>query len=124
MSDRIPSCIRAPPEADTISRGTRLAMASSIARVSFSPTTEPMLPPMNPNSNTATDTGCPPMLPRPVMTASSRPVLLRAFFSRSVYFTVSLKRSGSRERSPASRSSNEPSSRSEVMRSRALMRNG
>ena len=120
----MPSCIRAPPEADTISRGTRLAMASSIARVSFSPTTEPMLPPMNANSNTAIDTGCPPMRPRPVMTASSRPVLLRALLRRSVYFTVSLKRSGSRERSPASRSSNEPSSTSEAMRSRALMRNG
>ena len=55
MSDRMPSCMRAPPEADTISSGTRLAIASSIARVSFSPTTEPMLPPMNANSNTATD---------------------------------------------------------------------
>jgi hypothetical protein len=56
IRERIPSCMRAPPEADTIRSGTRLAMASSIVRVSFSPTTEAMLPPRKPNSNTASAT--------------------------------------------------------------------
>jgi hypothetical protein len=39
--------MRAPPEQDTMTTGRRSAMARSIARVIFSPTTTPMLPPMN-----------------------------------------------------------------------------
>ncbi len=46
-----PSCMRAPPEAETIMSGTRISMERSIARVIFSPTTAPMLPPMNFNSS-------------------------------------------------------------------------
>ena len=42
-----PSCIRAPPEAEMMTIGTRSAVERSIARVIFSPTTHPMLPPMN-----------------------------------------------------------------------------
>ncbi|HEU5323428.1 MAG TPA: hypothetical protein VFX28_21655 [Methylomirabilota bacterium] len=38
-------------------RGTRFSRASSIVRVSFSPTTEAMLPPRNENSKTAIATG-------------------------------------------------------------------
>ena len=53
----MPSCMRAPPEAETIRRGTRFCSASSMVRVSFSPTTEAMLPPRNANSNTASATG-------------------------------------------------------------------
>src|SRR2546426_312445 len=45
MSERMPSCMRAPPEAERMMTGRSLSMASSIARVSFSPTTQPMLPP-------------------------------------------------------------------------------
>jgi hypothetical protein len=41
-----PSCMRAPPEAETITSGWRSSMARSMARVIFSPTTAPMLPPM------------------------------------------------------------------------------
>ncbi len=37
--------------------GTCLSIASSMARVSFSPTTEPMLPPRKPNSKTQSTTG-------------------------------------------------------------------
>ena len=56
MSERMPSCIRAPPEADTMRTGTRFCTANSMRRVSFSPTTEAMLPPRKPNSNTPTAT--------------------------------------------------------------------
>jgi hypothetical protein len=124
MRERIPSCIRAPPEAETMSRGMRFWMASSMARVIFSPTTDAMLPPRNANSKTARATGWPPIRPTPVSTASSRPVLPRAALTRSVYRLVSLKPRGSLEVSPASRSSKEPSSTMEAIRSRALIRNG
>ncbi len=60
----------------------------------------------------------------PVITASPASVLPRAAFSRSVYFLVSLKVSGSFERRVVSRSSNEPSSATRATRSRAEMRNG
>src|SRR5216684_4094383 len=46
----VPSIMRAPPELETITSGWREASASSIARVTFSPTTAPIEPPMNPNS--------------------------------------------------------------------------
>ncbi len=42
-----PSCMRAPPEAETIISGAFWAMERSMARVIFSPITHPMLPPMN-----------------------------------------------------------------------------
>jgi hypothetical protein len=124
ISDRIPSCIRAPPDADTIRTGRCLSMASSIARVSFSPTTEPMLPPRNPNSKTASTVGCPPIEAIPQITASSVEVFCTAARTRSRYFLVSLKVSGSVVVRPVSRSSNEPASASCPIRSRAEIRNG
>jgi hypothetical protein len=42
-----PSIMRAPPEAETTMSGVRFAVARSIARVMASPTTAPMLPPIN-----------------------------------------------------------------------------
>ncbi len=57
MSERMPSCMRAPPEAEMMSSGMRFCRASSMVRVSFSPTTEAMLPPRNANSKTAIATG-------------------------------------------------------------------
>ena len=57
MSERTPSCIRAPPEQETMRSGVRFRAASSMARVIFSPTTEAMLPPMKANSKTPTTTG-------------------------------------------------------------------
>ena len=44
------SCIRAPPDAHTIIRGKSLSVAYSINRVIFSPTTDPILPPINSKS--------------------------------------------------------------------------
>jgi len=53
-------------------------MALSTARAIFSPTTEPMLPPMKLKSMTTSWTGRPPILASPEMTASLRPVFLAA----------------------------------------------
>ena len=49
-------------------------MARSMARVIFSPTTTPMLPPMNSYSIAATTASMPSMLPEPTMIASFSPV--------------------------------------------------
>jgi hypothetical protein len=46
--------MRAPPEQETMIIGRRVASARSTPRVIFSPTTTPMLPPMNPYSIAAT----------------------------------------------------------------------
>ena len=55
----MPSCIRAPPDALTTMSGIRAARAYSAARVTFSPTTAPIEPPMNPKSMTQIATGVP-----------------------------------------------------------------
>ena len=46
ISDNAPSIMRAPPEQETMMTGLREESPRSIARVIFSPTTTPMLPPM------------------------------------------------------------------------------
>src|SRR5439155_1734254 len=48
ISEKIASCIRAPPEAEKMMAGMRRSVARSKMRVTFSPTTEPIDPPMNP----------------------------------------------------------------------------
>ena len=50
IRDIMPSCIRMPPEQETMMSGRRSSMALSQARAIFSPTTEATLPPMKPNS--------------------------------------------------------------------------
>ncbi len=47
MSDSTPSCMRAPPDAEQMIAVRRRASARSNTRVIFSPTTEPIEPPMN-----------------------------------------------------------------------------
>ena len=42
-----PSIMRAPPEQETMTSGSFFSMQRSMARVTFSPTTAPMLPPTN-----------------------------------------------------------------------------
>ena len=59
----MPSCIRAPPDADTTMSGIRASRAASAARVTFSPTTAPIEPPMNPKSMTQMATRWPPSAP-------------------------------------------------------------
>jgi hypothetical protein len=85
MSASVPSCIRAPPEADTTISGIRSTNASSAARVTFSPTTEPIEPPMNPKSMTQTATAWPSMAPTPHTAASRSPVASWADAIRSGY---------------------------------------
>ena len=56
ISANVPSCIRAPPDDATTTSGIRAARACSAARVTFSPTTAPIEPPMNPKSMTQSAT--------------------------------------------------------------------
>ncbi len=73
-----PSCMRAPPEAETMTSGERDARERSMARVIFSPTTAPMLPPMKRTSMEQISTWRPPSLPRAATRASRSPVSRRA----------------------------------------------
>ncbi len=50
--------MRAPPEAVKTITGSFFSAPTSMARMIFSPTTEPMLPPMNRKSMTARTTSC------------------------------------------------------------------
>ncbi len=70
ISESAPSIIRAPPEQDTTITGRRASSARSMARVIFSPTTTPMLPPMKPYSIAATSASMPSMRPVAHTTAS------------------------------------------------------
>ena len=83
ISASVPSCIRAPPDALTMTSGIRASSACSAARVTFSPTTAPMEPPMNPKSMTQIATGTPSMAPVPHTAASRMPVDAWAAASRS-----------------------------------------
>ena len=83
MSERMPSCMRAPPDVQTATSGRSSSAASSALRQSFSPTTLPMLPPMKPKSITASTQSLPPILAVPVTMASVRPVFAWASRSRS-----------------------------------------
>jgi len=83
MSERIPSCMRAPPVADTITSARRSFIAVSIERATFSPTTEPMLPPMKKKSMIVRLTGFSPIVAIPSRAASFMPVSFWAAASRS-----------------------------------------
>ena len=74
MRLRIPSYIRAPPDAETMITGIFSSVAFSMARVIFSPTTDPMLAPRKLKSITASDTSWPSSLASPIITASFMPV--------------------------------------------------
>ena len=63
ISASVPSCIRAPPDAETTTSGTRSSSAPSAARATFSPTTAPIDPPMNAKSMTRMAIRWPSMRP-------------------------------------------------------------
>ena len=63
MRDSTPSCIRAPPDADTMTSGTRRSAERRVSRAIFSPTTDPIEPPMKLKSITATSSGMPSRRP-------------------------------------------------------------
>ena len=84
-------------------------MARSMPRAIFSPTTTPMLPPMNPYSIDATTVSMPSMAPDATMTASFMPVLSMPALSRDLYGLVSVNTSGSVETMSLSNSVHSPS---------------
>ncbi len=84
MSERIPSCMRAPPEAVTATSGARRSAARSHARANFSPTTLPIEPPMKAKSMTASSQGRRSIEAAPATSASPSPVSISAWASRSV----------------------------------------
>ncbi len=102
ISESAPSIIRAPPEHDTMTTGERRSMARSMARVTFSPTTTPMLPPMNVYSMAATSVSIPSRSPVAEITASFPPVAAMLDFSRLLYGFVSVNSSGSVDTRPSS----------------------
>src|ERR1700676_5604721 len=117
-----PSIMRAPPEAETMTMGTLVSCACSMARVMASPTTAPMLPPMNAYSIELTITVRPFNLPRALITASFSPVSACACFSRDEYALRSTNFRGSVEVRLESETSYSLSSRSWARRLRASMR--
>ena len=112
--------MRAPPEAATETSGSRRSSARSAARVNFSPTTDPIDPPRNEKSITASATGVPPIAAAPTTTASRRPVAPAPRSSRSGYGRESTNSSGSDDSRSAANSANVPSSTSCTIRSRAV----
>ncbi len=111
ISERTPSCIRAPPEAQNMIAGRRSATARSNWRVIFSPTTDPIEPPMNSNTKNPTSTGMPPMVAEPARYASPAPTLRVVDFTWSTYFLPSTRKpSGSPLSSVRSCSCQEPAS--------------
>ncbi len=63
ISDSVPSIMRAPPEQEMTMRGSRSWRARSTHRVTFSPTTTPIEPPMNAYSIAPTIARRPPISP-------------------------------------------------------------
>ena len=121
IRDRTPSCTRAPPLVTTVTTGRRRLAACSMANAIFSPTTQPMLPPMKPKSRTAITAGLPPMEHVPVTTASVRPVRRWSRKIRSLYETLDEKERGSSDVTLRLVSRNEPGSARDSIRSRAVM---
>ena len=119
MRARVPSCIRAPPDALTMTSGVRDSRACSAARVTFSPTTAPIEPPMKPKSMTQIATGMEPIAPVPQTAASRIPVAVCAATRRSGYGFWSTNPSGSTDCRPASRSAHVPWSSSRSSRAAA-----
>ena len=85
-SELTPSCMRAPPDAEMQTNGTRFSYATRTPRTKRSPTTEPIEPPMKSNSKQASTSGTLLMLPCITTSASVSPVSSSAAASRSGYF--------------------------------------
>ncbi len=83
MRESVPSIIRAPPEQETITRGSFPSSARSMPRVTFSPTTTPIEPPMKPYSIAPMIVRRPPIVPWAETSASQESVLALPARSRS-----------------------------------------
>ena len=101
-----------PPEPLTMMSGNFSRVASSAARVSFSPTTEPMLPAMKAKSVTREDHGPAADITPPDHGRIRIPVLACSALRRSWYSMRSLNSSGSSGRRSVNHSSKLSSSSS------------
>ncbi len=117
-----PSIMRAPPEAETMISGIFASSERSIARVIISPTTAPMLPPMNAYSMELTITRRPSSFPCALITASFSPVSRCACRNRDEYGFRSTNLRGSVDDKFASKVSYSFSSSNNASRIRASMR--
>ncbi len=84
ISDSKPSCMRAPPLAVKHTSGSFCSRQACTPRTKRSPTTEPIEPPRNLNSNAATTSAMVLMLPCITTNASSSAVSFLASSRRSV----------------------------------------
>ena len=119
MSEMMPSCMRAPPEAETMMKARLKRRACSMARTIFSPVPLARLPPRKRKSMTASTTRVPATSPLPVMTDSLMPSFFTVASAFALYGSfASLKFSGSEGTMCWLNSRNEPESTSRSMRSR------
>jgi hypothetical protein len=95
ISERMPSCIRAPPEAANRMNEQRFSTAFSIPVTTASPAAMPSDPAMKRKSCAAATISWPSSQPSPTRTASSSSVPALAVLSRSVYLRPSRNLSGS-----------------------------
>ena len=107
ISDSTPSCMRAPPDAQTTISGCLRSSERWPSRAIFSPTTDPIEPPMKAKSITPRLTGRSAIVPAAASSASPSPAFAVAFFRRAGY---SGKPSGSVDLMSSSSSSIVPSS--------------
>jgi hypothetical protein len=111
--------MRAPPDDEMMMSGHFFSSERWPRRAIFSPTTEPIDPPMNAKSMMPRFTGIWSIRPETVRIASCSPAFLSAFFKRLAYSGNS---SGSTDESSTSFSSIDPSSSRIVAYSCARMR--
>ena len=121
MSDRIPSCIRAPPAAENSTSGRFSFTARSAAATMALPTYIPMDPPMKEKSCAAATMGVRPISPSATSMASVSPVPFWAAFIRSGYFFWSRNWSGSASGSGTFTSVKTPASNSAAKRARGVI---
>ena len=81
-SEKVDSCILAPPLVEQMISAWRFLIARFIARTIFSPSTDPSEPPINSKSNTTSCTFIPCMLALPAITALGLPVFVCASWTR------------------------------------------
>ncbi len=115
--ERMPSCMRAPPDAVHTTSGSESSTARITRRANISPTAAPMEPPRKRKSMTPRATGIPSMRQVPATRASARPVSIRASRRRSSYGLMSKKPSASSAYTCASSAENVSSSTRDSMRS-------
>ena len=84
----MPSCMRAPPDAEKRTSGRLSAIACSHARAMRSPVPVPSDPPMNAKSITPSIASCPPILAVPITIDSVSPVLAIVASTFSLYGPV------------------------------------